>query len=297
MDLNSLLQLLISGISLGAVYALIAVGFAIVYSIMKFSNFAHGGMISACAYIGYFFQSAFPTPPPFFVTVLFTAASGVVMAACIDTVAYRRIRKKQAPNIYYFLASITIAILIEQILSVFFGKNLYGYPAIFKSTTFNIGSFRFSSVDTLILAVSLVILAVLLFVINKTKIGLAIRTVAISPKTSQLMGINSDIVIMTVFAIAGALAGISGVLLGTKYSVYPSLGPSMMIKGFIASVIGGLGSLGGAIAAAIILGVVEIFLTYWIGSLSTPIVLFGAMLVFLAVRPEGISGRFAKDKV
>ena len=93
------------------------------------------------------------------------------------------------------------------------------------------------------------------------------------------------------------LAGISGVLLGTKYSVYPSLGPSMMIKGFIASVIGGLGSLGGAISAAILLGIVEIFLTYWIGSLASPIVLFGGMLLFLVVRPDGISGKFAKDKV
>lgn len=297
MDFYSVVQLFISGISLGAVYALIAVGFAIVYSIMKFSNFAHGGMISACAYIGYFFQNAFASPPPFAVTVLFTAGCGIVMALCVDTVAYSRIRKKQAPNLYYFLASITVAILIEQILSVFFGKNLYGYPAIFKSTTFNIGAFRFSSVDTLIMFVSLAILGVLIFVINKTKIGLAIRTVAISPAASRLMGINSNRVIMTVFVIAGALAGISGVLLGTKYSVYPSLGPSMMIKGFIASVIGGLGSLGGAISAAILLGIVEIFLTYWIGSLASPIVLFGGMLLFLVVRPDGISGKFAKDKV
>ena len=156
-----MIQLLISGISLGSVYALIAVGFAIVFSILRFSNFAHGGMISACAFIGYFFQASFETPPPFYVTVLFTAACGVVMAAVIDLIAYRRIRKKQAPTLYYFLASITIAILIEQILSVFFGKNLYGYPQIFESTTFHIGSFRFSSIDTLILVVSLVILTVL----------------------------------------------------------------------------------------------------------------------------------------
>ena len=290
-------QLLISGISLGAVYALIAVGFAIVFSILKFSNFAHGGMISACAFIGYFFQSAFETTPPFAITVIFTTICGVLLALFIDTIAYRRIRKKQAPNIYYFLASITIAILIEQILSVFFGKNLYGYPNIFESTTFNIGSLRFSSIDTLILVISLAILAVLLYVINGTKIGLAIRTVAINPAASRLMGINADVIIIVVFAIAGALAGLSGVLLGMKYSVYPALGSSMMIKGFIASVIGGLGSLGGAIAAAIALGVVEIFLNYWIGSLSAPIVLFGIMLLFLAIRPDGISGKFAKDKV
>ncbi len=291
------LQLLISGISLGSVYSLIAVGFAVVFSNLKFSNFAHGGMISACAFIGYFFQNGFETPPPFPVTLLFTAACGVVMALFIDAVAYSRIRKKQAPSLYYFLSSITVAILIEQILNVFFGKNLYGYPAIFESTIFTVGSLRFSAMDTLILVISLLILGVLMYVINGTKIGLAIRTVAISPETSRLMGIDSSMIITVVFVIAGALAGVSGVLLGMKYSVYPSLGPSMMIKGFIASVIGGLGSLSGAIIAAIALGIVEIFLNYTIGSLSTPIVLFGIMLVFLAVRPEGISGKFAKDKV
>lgn len=289
------LQLIISGISLGSVYALIAVGFAIVFSIMRFSNFAHGGMISACAFAGYFFQNSFHTP--FYITLLFTTLVGIVMALFIDTIAYRRIRAKQAPNLYYFLASITVAILIEQILNVFFGKSLYSYPPIFSSTTFHIGSLTFSSIDTLILCISLAVLSILLFIINKTKVGLAIRATSISPSTSRLMGINSNATIMAVFAMAGALAGISGVLLGTKYSVYPSIGPSMMIKGFIASVIGGLGSLGGAIIAAIGLGVVEIFLNYWVGSLITPIVLFGIMLLFLAVRPNGIAGRFAKDKV
>ena len=290
------LQLLVSGVSLGSVYALIAVGFAIVYSIMKFSNFAHGGMISACAYIGFYFQRAMNNPP-IYVTVIFTALCGVAMALLIDTIAYNRIRKKQAPNLYYFLSSITIAILIEQVLNVFLGKNQFAFPQIFESTTYNIGSLTLNCNDTLILCVSLVILGVLMFVINKTKIGLAIRAVAINPATSRLMGINSAVVITTVFVIAGALAGISGVLLGVKYSVYPSLGPSMMIKGFIASVIGGLGSLGGAITAAILLGVVELILTYYTGSLVTPIILFGIMLIFLAIRPDGIAGKFAKDKV
>jgi branched-chain amino acid transport system permease protein len=291
------LQLLISGISLGAVYALIAVGFAIVFSVLKFSNFAHGGMISACAYVGYYFQRSFETTPPIYVTILFTAAFGVVLAFLIDLIAYRRLRIKQAPNIYYFLASITLSIMIVQILSVFYGKNLYAYPAIFEETTFNIGSIRFSSIDTLILFVSLAVLAVLIYLIDRTRIGLAIRAVAINPQTSKLMGINSNVIIIAVFAIAGALAGISGVLLGLKYSVYPTLGSQMMLKGFVASVVGGLGSLTGAIIAAILLGIIEVFLTYLLGSLSTPIILFGVMLIFLAIRPEGIAGRFAKDKV
>ncbi|MEA4911037.1 MAG: branched-chain amino acid ABC transporter permease, partial [Oscillospiraceae bacterium] len=160
-----------------------------------------------------------------------------------------------------------------------------------------VGDLRLSCIDTLIFGVSMVLLILLIMLIDKTKMGLAIRAVAISPDTSRLMGINSNVVIMTIFALAGILAGISGVLLGLKYSVYPTLGQQFMTKGFIASVIGGLGSLGGAIAAAIGLGIVDIFLTYYVGSVATPIVLFGIMLLFLFVRPEGISGRFAKDKV
>ncbi|MEA4911806.1 MAG: branched-chain amino acid ABC transporter permease, partial [Oscillospiraceae bacterium] len=161
-----MVQLLVSGISLGSVYALIAVGFAIVFSVLKFSNFAHGGMISACAFIGFFFQDAFDVP--FIVTVLFTTLAGMCMALFIDMVGYRRIRKKGAPNIYYFLASITFAIMIEQILSVFFGNNLHAYPPIFKSTTFFVGDLRFSCIDTLIFGVSMVLLILLILLIDKT---------------------------------------------------------------------------------------------------------------------------------
>ena len=111
------------------------------------------------------------------------------------------------------------------------------------------------------------------------------------------MGINSSLIIIMVFSIAGCLAGVSGVLLGCKYGVYPDLGQTMMIKGFIASVIGGLGSLGGAIIAAFALGIIEMIWTYMFGSLSTPVMTFVVMLLFLFIRPQGISGKFSKEKV
>ena len=145
------IQLLISGISLGAVYALVAVGFAVVFSVLKFSNFAHGGMISACAYAGFYFQRSFSNPPPIYLTIIFTAGVGITLSFVIDTIAYRRLRKKQSPNIYYFLASITMSILIVNLLTIFFGKNLYAFPPIFENTTFMIGKIRFSSIDSLIL--------------------------------------------------------------------------------------------------------------------------------------------------
>lgn len=291
------LQLLINGICLGAVYALIAVGFAIVFSVLKFSNFAHGGMISACAFLGYFFQASFETPPPIWVTIIFSSVSGVIFALFLDTIAYRSIRRNKSPNIYYFLASLTISIIITSILNIFFSKNPLAYPALFSSTTFSVGSLKISKMDTMILAVSVVLLVALMLLINKTKIGLAIRAVAINPETSKIMGINSSLIIIMVFSIAGCLAGVSGVLLGCKYGVYPDLGQTMMIKGFIASVIGGLGSLGGAIIAAFALSIIEMIWTYMFGSLSTPVMTFVVMLLFLFIRPQGISGKFSKEKV
>lgn len=291
------LQLLINGICLGAVYALIAVGFAIVFSVLKFSNFAHGGMISACAFLGYFFQASFETPPPIWVTIIFSSVSGVIFALFLDTIAYRSIRRNKSPNIYYFLASLTISIIITSILNIFFSKNPLAYPALFSSTTFSVGSLKISKMDTMILAVSVVLLVALMLLINKTKIGLAIRAVAINPETSKIMGINSSLIIIMVFSIAGCLVGVSGVLLGCKYGVYPDLGQTMMIKGFIASVIGGLGSLGGAIIAAFALGIIEMIWTYMFGSLSTPVMTFVVMLLFLFIRPQGISGKFSKEKV
>jgi branched-chain amino acid transport system permease protein len=290
------LQLIINGISVGAIYALIAVGFAVVFNIMRFSNFAHGGMISACAFISFFFQRAFDPPPPFYVTILFTAVCGTMLALLIDTVAYRRIRIKNSPKIYYFLMSLTFAILIEQVLNVFYGTNMYGFPKVFQSETFMIGSIIFKTMNMVILAVSVVILSALILLINKTKIGLAIRAVAINADTSRLMGINSSVIVTTIFSIAGILAGVAGVFLGVQYGVYPSVGPSMMLKGFIASIIGGLGSLSGAIFAAIALGLIEIFLTFFIGATEATVIMFAIMLGFLFIRPQGIAGKFVEDK-
>ena len=291
------LQLIVNGISLGAVYALIAVGFALVFSILKFSNFAHGGMISAAAYIAYFFYASFETPPSLWVTLLFTAVVSLGVALLLDTLCYRRIRKNNSPNIYYFVASITFVILIEQILTVFFGKTSYGFPGMFEVASVRLLGASFATMDLVVLAVSIAMLVVLMLLINRTKIGLAIRAVAINPRASRLMGINSGFIVLFTFALAGFLAGVSGTLLGIKYSVYPALGSSMMVKGFIASVIGGLGSLSGAIAAAILLGVIEMVSIYFLGSGVTPAILFGIMLVFLFLRPQGISGKFAQDKV
>ncbi|HWR23654.1 MAG TPA: branched-chain amino acid ABC transporter permease [Feifaniaceae bacterium] len=288
-------QLIVNGISSGAVYALIAVGFALVFSVLKFSNFAHGGTISACAFVAYFVHNGL-NHPPLWVTILLTCLAGMVIAYLVDLLGYTRLRKNNSGSLFFFLSSVTFAILIEQILNVCFGSQMYAITGIFQNTAVEILGTTFSVLDMTILAAAIILLLVLILVIEKTRLGLAIRAVAISGRTSRLMGINSSLIVTVTLVIAGLLAGITGVMLGIKYSVFSSLGPSMMLKGFIASVIGGLGSLGGAIVAAILLGVVEIISVYYWGSEITPIILFSIMLIFLLIRPQGVSGRFSQDK-
>ncbi len=296
MGIKLIIQLLVNGISLGAVYAIVAVGFALIFSVLKFSNFAHGGTISATAYLAFFFQRMFNPAPPLWVTVIFAAAAGAAISWALDSIGYRSIRRRESPLIYYFVSSITFGILIENALSVFFGKNFFAFPNIFEKTTVELGGISFSKMDMVVLAVSIVLLALLMLLINKTRIGLAIRAVAQDSRTAKLMGINSGVIITLSFLIAGALAGVSGVFMGVKYTIYPTLGSSIIFKAFIASVIGGLGSLSGAIIGAFGLGILEMLLVFFFGSSITPALIFAIVLIFLFIRPQGISGKLLQDK-
>jgi len=289
-------QLIVNGISIGSVYALIGAGFALVFGVLKFSNFAHGGIVSACAFIGYFFQAAFKPAPPFWVTVIFCCFAGMALTFLVDMLAFYRLRSNNSNSLFFFLSSVTVAILIEQLLTVNYGTMMISFPPIFKVTTVSLFGITFSKIDMTILAIAAVVLVLLILIIERTRIGPAIRAVAINARVSRLMGINSSLMVTGTLVIAGFLAGITGLMLGVKYSIFPALGPSMMLKGLIASVIGGLGSLSGTIFAATMLGIVEITCIYYWGSEITPVLLFGIMLLFLLVRPQGIAGRFAQDK-
>jgi len=289
-------QLIINGISIGAVYALIGAGFALVFGVLKFSNFAHGGVISVCAYAGYIFQSSFHPAPPFWVTAAVCCVAGMVVTYLVDLLVYQRLRMKESNPLFYFLASITFAILIDQVLTVNYGTKMYAYPPLFEVSTMTLLGITFSKLDMMMLAIAAVFLVLLILLLEHTRIGLAIRAVAINSRISRLMGINSSLIVTGTLVIAGFLGGITGLMMGIKYTIYPALGSSMMMKGFIASTIGGLGSLNGTIYAAVLLGIVEIICSYYLGAEITPVVLFGIMLVFLLIRPQGLAGRFAQDK-
>lgn len=286
-------QQLINGISVGAVYSLIAVGFALIFNVLKFSNFAHGGLITVTAYAGYHFATVYQTNLIF--TVLLAALVGGLLGIVLEFVGFRSIRKSQGPLVYYFVSSITLGILMENLITVYRGKNFYAFPKFFESATVRWLGYNISVVDLTIFVVSVSMLLILMLVLTKTRLGLAVRAASLDVNTSCLMGVSPNVIIAVTFFVAGALAGVSGVFLGISYTLYPQLG-KIVVKGFIASVIGGLGSLSGAVIGAFLLGITEILLIATIGSSLSPVIIFVITLVFLMVRPRGISGIIIPEK-
>ena len=286
------LQVLINGIATGSIYALIATGFALIFNILKFSNFSHGATMTAAAFIAYFLVSS--KGMGLVPTLLTAALAGAVISLFGEFVGFRRILKNHSAPTYFFVSSITLGTLYEGLVTIKAGSNFFNFPSFFTNPTVNVASLVISTGD-LMFVISAVALLVLAYVIQKTRLGRALRAVSFDRDTAQLMGIDSTRIIQFAFIISGILAGIAGVFLGMKYTLYPTLG-SLVVKGFIASVIGGLGSLTGAVIGALLLGILETVLLAVLGSGYSTIAVFAVMLVFLLVRPQGIAGSNVQEK-
>jgi branched-chain amino acid transport system permease protein len=286
-------QVIINGLALGSVYALIATGFSLIFNVLKFSNFAHGAMMTFSAFAGYYLTAARG------LGLVPTIAAGILTGALVgvigEFIAFRRIILRSSNPIYFFVSSITLGSLLEGLVTIKVGANFYNYPRFFKQSTLNFGSLVISTSDLLMFFFSAAALVILVLVLQKTRIGRALRGVSFDRDTASLMGIDTIKIIQATFFISGALAGLAGVFLGINYTLYPTLG-SLVVKGFIASVIGGLGSLSGAIIGAVLLGFIETLCIHFAGSVYTPIITFVIMLVFLLVRPRGIAGSNIQEK-
>ena len=287
-----ILQYILNGIALGSVYALIATGFSVIFNVLKFSNFSHGALMTLSAFTGYFIAAA--NKMGLVPTILVAVLTGSMVALIGEFVAFRRILIRNTSPIYFFVSSITLGTLFEGLVVLRVGANFYNYPRFF-GRPFRVAGMIISQSDVVIFCISAVALMVLAFVIQKTRLGRALRSVSFDRDTSSLMGINVTRTIQFAFIVSGALAGLAGVFLGINYTLYPSLG-SLVVKGFVASVIGGLGSLPGAIIGAMLLGIVETALVSTVGSGYTPVFTFLIMLVFLLVRPRGIAGSNIQEK-
>lgn len=287
------LQIFINGLALGSVYALIATGFSLVFNVLKFSNFAHGAMMTCGAFFGYFLAAA--NGWGLLPTLLVAMVSGALLGLIGQIIAFQRILNNHSSPIYFFVSSITLGTLLEGFVTLKVGANFYNYPRFFKTATFSIGSIIISKSDAMMFCISSVVLLLLAYIIKYTRTGRALRSVSFNRDNASLMGINVNKIIRVTFMVSGALAGIAGVFLGINYTLYPTLG-SLVVKGFIASVIGGLGSLPGAVIGAVLLGMTETMLIHFIGSGYAPIITFLIMLVFLLLRPRGIAGSNVQEK-
>lgn len=287
------IQIIINGLALGSVYALIATGFALIFNVLKFSNFSHGAVMALSAFAGYFIaaQNGWGLIP----TILVAVLSGALAALLGEFIAFRRITNRKSPTVYYFVSSITLGTLFEGLVTLKAGANFYNYPRFFKQATISLGDLKLATSDLIMFAISMTILAILAYVIRYTRLGRALRSVSFDHETAKLMGINSSLIIQIAFMISGGLAGLAGVFLGINYTLFPTMG-SLVVKGFIASVIGGLGSLTGAIIGAVLLGMSETLLINWVGSGYAPVLIFVIMLIFLLLRPQGIAGSNIQEK-
>ncbi|QTQ12621.1 branched-chain amino acid ABC transporter permease [Treponema parvum] len=286
-------QVMTNGISTGTVYALIAIGFALVFNILKFSNFSYGATMTASAFIAYFLVSSkgLGLVP----SLIGSALSGAVISVIGEFIGFRTLLKNHSPSTYFFVSSITLGTLYEGLVTLKTGTNFYVYPNFFKEASVKILNAVVSKENILMLVISAGALITLALVIQKTRIGRAIRAVSFDRNTSELMGINATLIIQIVFVISGIFGGLAGCFLGIKYTLTSTLG-SLVVKGFIASVIGGLGSLTGAVIGAMLLGIMEAVFLSTIGSGWATIASFAVMLVFLLVRPQGIAGSNVQEK-
>jgi branched-chain amino acid transport system permease protein len=293
--LDVLLQQIVNGLSLGSVYALIAVGYSLVYSILMFSNFAHGGFLVIGGYICYF---VLKTAGNSIWIAAFLSLSGAGLAAVItEKLAYKPIRENTNNTLYLLIASVGMSIVIENIFVITVGGRFRALPPIMPTAPVSIfGIATTSTFDLISLVVSFVFLGLLQILIRKTKWGLAIRAAAYNLKIAGLMGVNVSLLISIVFFIAGLLAAVGGIFLSVRYTLYPQLG-LITIKAFIAAVIGGLGSLPGAVLGSVILGLAEMLTAGFISSQLRDLVVFFFLIITLIVRPQGLFGKNISEKV
>ena len=299
----SFLNFLISGISLGSIYAIIALGYTMVYGIAKMLNFAHGDVIMVGAYICFFAVSSYGLPPV--VGVVAAMAVCTVLGIVVERLAYKPLR--QAPSLAVLITAIGVSYFLQNAALLIWGASPKGYtpivPAVGADGEPNAlrlfgGQLSVSYISLLTMAVCIIIMVALTLFTSRTKMGKAMRACSEDKGAAQLMGINVNATISMTFAIGSALAAIAGVLF---CSVYPTLTPTTGsmpgIKAFTAAVFGGIGSIPGALLGGVLLGVIEIFASAYISTQMSNAIVFAVLIVVLLVRPSGLLGKQVREKV
>ena len=292
--MQQLLQQLINGLSLGSIYALIALGYTMVYGIIKLINFAHGDIYMVGAYVAFFATTTLKLS--FFPALILAMAVAALVGVVIEKLAYRPLR--YAPRIAILITAIGVSLLLEYGGILLVSPQPRTFPAIFQAEVYTFGNIVVNSQQVLILAVALSLMVILTYVVHRTKIGKAMRAVSFDTDAARLMGIDVDRVISITFAIGSSLAAAAGMLVGVYYnSIDPLMGIMPGLKAFVAAVLGGIGIIPGAMVGGIILGVIEALVSGFISSTFRDAAAFAILIIILLFKPSGLLGKNVREKV
>ena len=308
--MDILLQQIINGLVLGSMYALIALGYTMVYGIIQLINFAHGevlmvGALTSWSCIG-LMQEAMPYLPGWLMLLISAIIACVVAASLnfvIEKVAYRPLRS--SPRLAPLITAIGVSILLQTLAMIIWKPNYKAYPTLLSSTPYEIGTAVITPTQILVLVVTALALATLMYLVNYTKLGRAMRATAENPRVASLMGVKPDMVISATFIIGAVLAAIAGIFYASNYgTAHHTMGFLPGLKAFTAAVFGGIGNLAGAVVGGLLLGLIESIGSGYIGDLTggvlgsqyTDIFAFVVLIIILTLRPSGLLGERVADR-
>jgi branched-chain amino acid transport system permease protein len=282
-------QLFINGLIAGAIYALVSSGFSLIYSTCKFVHFAHGSVIAFGAYFLYFLFSL--SGLNFWLSIILALVFATFLGWLMDFVVYKQFRKRKTSSAILLIASFALLILFESLILILFGADVktIGFIKVAKGLEF-LGAI-ITPLQIVIIVVSIVLFIFLFFFMKNTKIGKAMRAVSDNKDVAEIVGISSEKIYGWSFIIGSAIAGIAGMLVGLEQNLEPTMGTNLMIKGFTAAIIGGIGSVPGSILGSFLLGFAENFGIWFLPSGYKDAIAFIILFIFLLFRPQGIMGK------
>jgi branched-chain amino acid transport system permease protein len=293
------LQQLINGLSLGSVYALLALGYTMVYGILRFINFAHSDVFMVGAFCGFYFGRLVParTLGGGLIVMVMAMMVCALLGIIIERLAYRPLRG--GSNLAVLITAIGVSLFLENSSQLLFGADPKPFPVLFPERNFTTGwGLRVSSNQLLVFAVTAVLLVALQWIVMRTRMGTAMRAVSFNHQAASLVGINNDMVISFTFGLGSALAAAGGILYSLNYpSIDPYMGVLPGLKAFVAAVLGGIGNIPGAALGGILLGLIETFVNGSRFSTYTDAIAFAVLIVILLFRPAGLLGKFQVEKV
>ncbi len=287
---------LINGLNLGSIYALVAIGYTMVYGIIKLINFAHGEIMMFGAYFAFYLAFLFPFQLPFIVILLVSMTLSALMGILIERIAYRRLRK--APRISALITAIGVSLFLQNIALLIFKSDAKKMPELISKQPVNILGIEVPNITLVTFFLSILFMILLTVFVRNTKPGKAMRAVSQDQEAAMLMGINVNSVIALTFALGSALGAMGGIFYSVAFSqVYPTLGFMPGLKAFVAAVLGGIGSIGGAVIGGYVIGMIETFTKAYVSSMWSDALVFGILIFVLLFKPSGLLGKNVKEKV